>query len=459
MNGSPKSGRTKSSFSRRDFLKAGSAAIATSALPLAAGCAGTKPLVAQVPKDSKIRNLRTLGRTGFKTSDVSFGGVPQTANVIRYCYDKGINYFDTAESYGNGESESRIGEAMQHMDRQKIFVTTKVHFPPETTQEQLVDRFNKCLERMQTDYADALYIHNANTVAGIAHEGFHAAVAQLKAEGKLKHAGISAHGPMGGDGEPMDDILVAAAEDGRFDLMLLVHNHMTREPGERVLAACKARNIGTSLMKTSPGGVAVQPLDPAKLDDDYQEWYDAMIEHGMSHEAAIERMKMWNDQQLEEAEKVKPFVEKHAITSDLQLRQLAMQWALSSPDVHTVCISLTDFDRVDNFVSRSGMQLTQADSRVLRDYRQTYNESYCRHGCSSCLAACPQRVPVSTIMRYATYFTLQGKQKLAMHKYARTQQPGGSPCLTCDAPCSGACPHGVNIQAKMIGAHRLLTLA
>ncbi|MCP4292736.1 MAG: hypothetical protein GY780_12985 [bacterium] len=459
MSENRKRKHSKDGFSRRNFLKTAGAVFAAGTLPMATGCAGNKPLVAQDPKESKIREYRTLGRTGFKTCDVSFGGVPQSANVIRYCYDKGINYFDTAESYGNGASETRIGESMEHMDRKQIFITTKMHFPPETTREQLVDRFNNCLGRMKTDYADALYIHNVDNVEMVGHEGFHAAVDQLKAEGKLKHAGVSYHGPEGDKGEPMDKVLLSAVEDGRYDLMLLVYNHMAREEGQRILTACKENNIGTTLMKTSPGGLGVEPLDPDNLSEDFQSWYDAMIEREMSHDDAIARMNRYNEQVMEEAEKIRPFVEKHGITTDLQLRQLSMQWALANPDVHSVCISLNDFDSVDSFIARSGMQLSQADHQLLKDYRHAYNQMYCRHGCSTCLAACPDQVPVSTIMRYSTYFTMQGRQKQAMSKYARLPQAGGSPCLACSAPCSGACPHGVDIQTRLIGAHKLLSFA
>lgn len=458
MSSNNKQQKNEKGLSRRNFLHLGGAVVAGGALHQMAGCAGKKPPTVQDPETAKIREYRTLGRTGFEICDVSYGGIPENSNVIRYCYDKGINYFDTAESYGNGASETCIGEAMQHMDRSKIFITTKLHFPEETTREQIVDRFNSSLGRMQTSYADALYIHNVDSVAMLSHEGFHAAVDQLKAEGKLKHAGVSYHGPQGERGEPMDQVLIAAANDGRYDLMLLVYNHMAREEGERILAACKEKNLGTTLMKTSPGGVSVEPIDPDNLDEDYQEWYDAMIEGGRTHDEAIARMRDWNEQQMDAASEIKPFIDKYGITTETQLRQLAMQWALGNQDVHSVCISMVTFDDVNDFVSHSGMQLSQSGRELLRDFRLARNRSYCRHGCSDCLAACPQQVPVSTIMRYSTYFTMQGREKMAMSKYAKLSQGGGANCLACDAPCDGACPHGVNIQAQLIGAHRRLTL-
>ena len=59
-------------------------------------------------------------------ADIAFGGTGREANLYRYAYDHGINYFDTAEGYANGDNERLIGEALQHMDRKKVFVTTKL---------------------------------------------------------------------------------------------------------------------------------------------------------------------------------------------------------------------------------------------------------------------------------------------------------------------------------------------
>ncbi len=65
-------------------------------------------------QDARILGYRTLGRTGWRVSDIGMGTVPlRDADVVRYAYDKGVNYFDTAEGYGNGAAERAIGDAMQ----------------------------------------------------------------------------------------------------------------------------------------------------------------------------------------------------------------------------------------------------------------------------------------------------------------------------------------------------------
>ena len=147
------------------------------------------------------------------------GAGASDSNLVRYAYDLGINYFDTAESYGNGEHERVIGGAMEHMDRKKIFITTKLEIKEEDTEQTLMERYAKCLERLKTPYADALFMHAVSAVDTVKNEAFHAAVAKLKASERLKHGGISCHGPRGEEGDSMEKVLLAAVEDGRFDLM------------------------------------------------------------------------------------------------------------------------------------------------------------------------------------------------------------------------------------------------
>ena len=156
----------KPSVSRRQFLFAGGAAAAASGLPGIARAAEEQ----EIPK---IKRHRTLGRTGFEVSDISMGcGSIAESNVVRYAYDHGINLFDTAESYGNGDSETKIGEAMKHMERKKIFIVTKLDIEEDPDQQNLVERFNKSLERLQSPYADALYAHGIADVNLVEYEPF-----------------------------------------------------------------------------------------------------------------------------------------------------------------------------------------------------------------------------------------------------------------------------------------------
>lgn len=452
MSKSSKYQKKENVLSRRNFFKIGGLAAAGSTLTMCSS--GSKQ-----DKEGKIKNYRKLGRTGFKVSDLALGGAVNDPNVVRYAYDKGINYFDTAESYYQGASEKAIGDAMQFMERKKIWITTKIHFQPDETEQNFLDRFAKCQERLNTKYVDALFIHAVQKVDMLDHNGFHAAVKKLKAEGRVKHAGISCHGPDNAEGDSYEKLITTAAEDGRFDLMLLSYNFLNKDEAEKVLKVCKKNNIGTTAMKTCPGIVSIDPVDPENLTKEYQEAVDRMKKRGLSREDAIKRIEEYVARQMKTIEQTRPFAEKYGITSNEELRKASCQWVLQNPDMNTVCLGLGTFEDIDNFIGLSGTKFKAAYASMLRDYEKVFSNLYCRHGCSTCLDKCSKSLPVSTIMRYSYYFKTHGWEKYAMQKYAQLEDKNGLQCLDCDAPCTNSCPYGLDIQSSMVRTHSLLSLA
>jgi predicted aldo/keto reductase-like oxidoreductase len=212
-------------------------------------------------------------------------------------------------------------------------------------------------------------------------------------------------------------------------------------------------------MKTAPGSVEVEPFDPDNPSKEYAEYIERRIERGGTREEAVARIQEWIREEEETFAETRPFMEEHGISTKQDLQLTAVKWVLTNPDMHTVCIGFRDFDAIDRLLPLSGTTLARNERVFLEKYRSAASSSYCRHGCTGCAAACPHAVPVSTIMRYAYYFTGQGREKLAMTKYARLEGRDGSACAGCSAPCTGACPHGVNVQAQVLRAHGLLRLA
>jgi predicted aldo/keto reductase-like oxidoreductase len=455
-------GKPSESISRRTFVKAGGAAVAGGAVlgsgtePLAGGLspASYPALFPYRPRqEAKIQSYSTFGRTGFQVSDVGMGSVPlRETSVVRYAYDKGINYFDTAEGYGNGAAERAIGEALQHMERDKVFIATKARVGDGDDAEAVVQKVRQCLERLRTDYVDSFSIHGAGSVEDLGHPGFHAAIEQLKAEGRVRFRGVSCHA------SGMGDILTAAAEDGRFDMMLLVYNFLNHDESDRIIAACKANNVGTTAMKTSPGSLEYEPVDPNNLSEEQQRYVERLTSRGQSRARALERLQSQAARQKETYDNTRPFAEQYGIQTQDQLRLGSIHWVIQNPDMHTACISFTEFDLVDKVVPLSGTRLTPPEEQMLHQIGLALGDQYCRHGCSECAQACPYQVPVSTVMRYAYYYQGQGREKYAMSKYASLEGEAAFPCLNCRGDCEGACPHGLDIQTTMLQAHTLLTL-
>jgi predicted aldo/keto reductase-like oxidoreductase len=405
-------------------VKAGGVALAGGLASAATGTPSTLKGQA-TPQDPRIQSYKRLGRTEWQASDIGFGTGPlREPALVRAAYDKGINYFDTAESYGNGAAERAIGGALPHIGRENLFIATKSVFRGGESEDQVLDRVRRSLERLNSDYIDAYSMHHTPTVEFLDHPGYHAAMERLKAEGRVRFTGVSYHGPSRGGQGNMAEVLSAAAEDGRFDMMLLVYNFMNSAHGDQILAACKANDVGATIMKSAPGVLHFDSFDP-----------DAMTDEQRS------------------------FTERHGLRTADQLRLGSIQWVLQNPDAHTVCISLNDFENIDRVVAISGTSLSQSDQKLLDRLALSVNSRYCRHGCVECAGACPQEVPVSRIMRYAYYFEGQGREKHAMSRYAQLGGTKGSVCMDCSAPCEAACPHGFQVRTLMSKAHSLLTLA
>jgi len=451
-----RSTETGRQFSRRGFLGASLAAV--SAAGLRAKERAVNRAAAQAPAGPKpglkIKEFRRLGRTGYKASDISFGGGNlSNDNVFRAALDAGVNYVDTGEHYERGGSERTIGEVLKTHDRKSFFITTKLNlsFVKRITKADLRDRFMKCLERLRTDYADCLMIHMCS-LAQVKYEPYHELIGELKAEGKVRFSGLSNHGAdlslFGPLDDPMDQVALAAAEDGRFDIMLFVYNFLQREAGERIIKACAAKDIGVTLMKTDPGLILQMERESlAQIDGNYKQ-------SGREIPEAITKLRQ---RAAERTAATEAFLKKHGISGPEKTRDAAIKFCLNNPGVHAVCPSINSFEALEAYLSLSGQKLEIADADVLDDCREAYGDAYCRHACGLCEPSCPRGVPVNTVMRYEYYFAAKGREKEAMGLYAALGGRGAEACAGCSGPCEAACPYGVPIQAKLMLAHEDLT--
>jgi len=396
----------------------------------------------------KIKEYRTLGRTGFKCSDIGFGssGVTDPA-LIGAILDAGVNYVDCAEGYLRGQVEKAIGDAMINRDRKKVFLTTKLGLRKDVTKQSVIERANKCLGRLQSDYIDCLMIHMPSTVSALNNEAYHAAIKDLKAEGKVRFSGLSNHGSQWGDvPETMETVHLAAAEDGRFDVALLVYNFIQRDMGENILKAYKKKNVGATLMKTNP------VLNYLEMKESADKSEEEGRDPNPRMKALVERLKA-------RADRAEAFKSKYNLTNFNEIRDAAIKFVLNNPDVNSACPTILNYSDLEAYISLSGSKFDLKAQNTLAAYKATYGEFYCRHACGRCEPQCPYGVPVNTIMRYNHYFVGQGKEKAAMLEYASLPTNKADICSTCEGYCEQACPYGVPVQGLLMLAHQTLTLA
>ena len=149
--------KTKDSkLTRRDFVKTvGLAGLAVAGTGVTGAIAAPEPPVGAA-KAATTPDKRQLGKTGVEVSSLCLGGMFDTINnqlLLKQALKWGVTYWDTAEGYGNGLSEDGFGRffARNPEARKEIFLVTKLHHPKS---DDLTERLDKCLKRLQTDHVD-----------------------------------------------------------------------------------------------------------------------------------------------------------------------------------------------------------------------------------------------------------------------------------------------------------------
>jgi aryl-alcohol dehydrogenase-like predicted oxidoreductase len=146
-------------FSRREFLEnLGLGAAVTTGLLLRQDHARAEAANNTLPS-------RTLGRTGSKVSILAFGcgsrflmykDEGSALAILNRAIDSGITYLDTAFAYGDGESETRVGQVMASR-RKEVWLATKI---PDRTRDGFLRRLEGSLKRLRTDHVDLVHIHS-----------------------------------------------------------------------------------------------------------------------------------------------------------------------------------------------------------------------------------------------------------------------------------------------------------
>jgi len=436
----------KFNFTRRKFLKASTFGLISTGIAVTESYTQAEKQADEdeIQPSPKVKEYRILGRTGFKVSDIACGSI-YDEGVLSAMLDAGVNYIDTAESYPG--HHKIVSQVIKGRDRKSIFITSKMEVKEDTSKEGFLTRGRKCLEELQTDYIDCLMMHMPEKVETLKTEGFHAAMQQLKSEGKIRSVGVSNHGSFWfkDPEETMEKMLLAAAEDGRFDVFLMAYNFLQMDQSERVLEVCRDKKIGTALMKTTP--VAKYYILKSRVEQLDKEEKEV-------HPLYREGLKRFR----EKADKAEYFVKKYGLNKPEEIKKAAVQFVLSNPNVNTVCYSLRTYEEMEQAVRLSGTRLGKLSQVKLDAYKEACGELYCRHACGLCEPSCPHGVPINTIMRYLHYFMSQAREREAILNYGNIPGIKADVCRQCQGFCEAACPYNVPIQGMLLLAHDQLTL-
>ncbi|MDD3788023.1 MAG: aldo/keto reductase [Petrimonas sp.] len=220
-------------MNRRRFLGTGLAAAAALTVHPAGAAVNDKDMVPHKLNDEHPFNpqtfsampTRALGKTGYKVGVLSLGGQAtleiagreeESEKIIHRAIDLGVNYIDTAASYGRGVSQLNIGRVMKTR-RNEVWLATKTH---DRTYDGSMRLLEESLKNLQTDHIDTWQLHNVQRQEDVdkifASDGAIKALEKAKSEGVVRNIGITGHY------EPI--VLLDAIKRYPFDSILMALN-------------------------------------------------------------------------------------------------------------------------------------------------------------------------------------------------------------------------------------------
>ena len=326
----------------------------------------------------------------------------QVTEMVDCFLGAGFNYFDTARPYHSGNSEAALKTCLtSRYPRERYVLADKLSITQFEKEEEILPLFESQLERCGVDYFDFYLIH-ANS--GLRHEQFkelHAydIVKQLKAEGKIRHMGMSFHD----SARVLDKILTEVPE---LDFVQLQINYVDwndpKVQSRKCYEVCKKHGKPVMVMEPVKGGTLVN-----------------------LPEAALKEMTAGSP------------------------ASYAIRYAASLPEVCMVLSGMSSMEQMQDNVSfmRDFQKLSYEEEQTIERVRSIYQAQTripCT-GCRYCVDGCYGKIDIPKV--FAAYNdVLEGKEG-AGEAY-RALERGADRCVGCDM-CANVCPQSLNIRALM----------
>ena len=282
---------------------------------------------------------RRLGKSGVQVSVLSFGSWITFGNQIEdnisrdlmhYAYDKGINFFDNAEVYGNGQSEIVMGKILKdaNWDRSTYLVSSKAYFgrggnlPNQRglSRKHLVEACNEALQRLQVEYIDLFYAHRPDKNTPIEETVW--AMNHLLQQGKILYWGTSEWSAQ--------EIMEAHMFAKDYNLI----GPTMEQPQYNMFVRNKVEVEFSQIYKTVGLGTTIwSPLASGLLTEKY---FDSIPSDSRMNREELGWLKEKTllPTQIEKAKKINEIAQRLGVS----LAQLGIAWCAQNPNVSTVIL-------------------------------------------------------------------------------------------------------------------------
>jgi aryl-alcohol dehydrogenase-like predicted oxidoreductase len=281
---------------------------------------------------------RKLGRTGLDVSEIGFGawGIGGTSygptddqeslRTIDFAYDQGINFFDTADTYGHGHSETLIGEAFQKSSKRlQTIIASKVGWDfydggAKKNFDAAYIRFacGESLKRLRTDFIDVYQLHNPR-LEMIQDGSVFKVLGELKKEGRIRFWGVSIYVAREG---------ISVIQQGSSDTIQAIYNLVDQRIRDELMPVCLEHEIGLIVREPLACGILSGKYSAASTfqkTDHRNRWMQEQL-----------------DQDFKKINRIRELFDEH----EVPLKQAAIEFVLSEKAVSVVIPGVKTVDQV-----------------------------------------------------------------------------------------------------------------
>ena len=297
---------------------------------------------------------RKLGASDLEVSEIALGswltygaavGRRRARECVRQAFDSGINFFDTANVYGEGAAEKMLGELLADHARSSYVLATKLYFPMSAvdrglSRAQIAKQIDASLARLRTDHVDLYQCHRYDEETPL--EETMEALTRVVEQGKARYIGFSEWNAA--------QIAASLAVPGvvRFVSSQPQYSLLWRRPEKEIMPLCARNGIGQIVWSPLAQGVLTgkyRPGEPPPADS----------------RAASERMGRYMGRHASDAvlctvQKLTPV----AAAAGLTMAQLALAWVLREPNVASAIIGASRPGQVAENAEASAVTLDGA---------------------------------------------------------------------------------------------------
>lgn len=302
--------------------------------------------------------LRTLGKSGFQVSESGLGcwqlggdfGPIDDARayaILEAALEQGVNFFDTADVYGAGRSETYLGNVLGH--EKDIYIATKYGrdgntYPDKYSLVDLRDSLKRAQDRLKRDVIDLIQLHCIPT-AVMEHGAIFEWLRTVQQEGLIKYFGASV--------ETLDEALLCVKQDGLSSLQI-IFNIFRQRAKDKLFQQAKERNVGIIVRLPLASGLLSGKYDSqTRFDTSDHRNYN---KDGAAFSVGETFSGLPFDKGLEFVGKVQALK-----PSAMSMTQFALRWILDHEAVTTVIAGASSVEQVVENASATSLPLLSQD--------------------------------------------------------------------------------------------------